>query len=142
MERIDQDLPLVSPADAHALDDRIKNARVKPCNEFNLIGKCSMPDCKYDHERLLPEGERLAFARKTRTKICRLGSKCLNERCMYAHMCQLDAKRSCGYREGCHFNIFMEWTRRCLRSILLPTILGEGKIAGCWLSYRPALFET
>ena len=106
LERIDQDLPLANPADVRALDDRILNTRVKPCNEFNLVGRCSVPDCGYDHQRLLPEGERIAYARKTRTKRCHTGSKCINERCMYGHMCQFDAKGICRYGEGCHFSMY------------------------------------
>ena len=106
MERVDQDLPPVSLTDSRALADRLKNARVKPCHEFNLSGRCSIIDCQYDHQRLLPPAECAAYARKTRTKSCRTGSKCSNEGCMYGHMCQLDGKGFCRYGDICHFKMF------------------------------------
>lgn len=105
-QRLDQELPIVDPEAALALDVRLKNSSVRPCNEFNLTGKCTRQGCTYDHQHPLPSAQCLPYAKKTREGRCKMGWWCRNEMCIYGHMCQGDAKGYCHWGEGCNLKLF------------------------------------
>ena len=105
-QRLDQELQSVDSEAALALDVRIRNSPVKPCNEFNFTGRCTLRGCIYDHQRPLPPAQCMAFAKRTREARCKVGSWCRNEMCIYGHMCQGDAKDYCSKGERCGLKMF------------------------------------
>lgn len=97
-QRIDLPMQAATDAGQGRYWRRITARRL--CNDFQLLGRCSLSPCVYDHGYVDPE---LLLIKKheLRRQRCSKGVLCRSFDCYYGHAC---SRRDCGGGKSCKFS--------------------------------------